>query len=193
MEGVWLISYVVLWVLALGLAVLVFVLYRQLGMMYLGSAEGVSRDGLERGTIAPDFDITDQYGKRQRLLDYRGRPVVLLFGSPHCTPCRILMPQLQDWARAHPEASVVWLNAASPEESRHFVADTQATIPVAPYPPEGNLMDSYKVRVTPFSFLLDEDGVIRAKGLCNTKGVLDIFYRELKSARHEEQALAEAG
>ena len=49
------------------LFLLVFLLYRQLGIMYLGSAEGVSRDGLDRGTKAPDFTVTDQYGEAHRL------------------------------------------------------------------------------------------------------------------------------
>ena len=43
MEGVWLVSYIVLWILVLGMGVLILLLYRQLGIMYLGSAEGVSR------------------------------------------------------------------------------------------------------------------------------------------------------
>jgi len=191
MEGVWLVSYIVLWLLVLGMGVLILLLYRQLGIMYLGSAEGVSRDGLNKGTQAPDFSLTDQYGNLQRLINYRGRPTLLLFGSPHCSPCRTLLPQLHDWANAHPDVGVLWLNAASPEESLKFVSDTGATIPVAPYPPEGNLLDTYKVRVTPFSFLLDENGVIRAKGLVNTKAGLDLYYKELKTGKQQEQTVAQ--
>ncbi|HKP52774.1 MAG TPA: TlpA disulfide reductase family protein [Chloroflexia bacterium] len=180
MDTPWLISYIVLWLIVLALCLLVLLLYRQLGIMYLGSAEGVSRDGLDRGTTAPDFALTDQYGNSQRLSDYRGRPVVLLFGSPHCTPCRTLMPQLHEWATAHPDVGVVWLNAASEEESLKFVSELGATLPVAPYTPESKLMDRYKVRVTPFMFLLDERGVVRAKGLANTKSGLDLYYKELR-------------
>jgi len=181
METPWLISYIVLWLIVLTLGILVLLLYRQLGIMYLGSAEGVSRDGLEKGTTAPDFNLTDQYGNAQRLSAYRGRPVVLLFGSPHCSPCRTLMPQLHDWARSHPDVGVVWLNAASEDESLKFVSDLGATLPVAPYTPESKLMDRYKVRVTPFMFLLDERGIVRAKGLANTKSGLDLYYKELRS------------
>jgi hypothetical protein len=87
---------------------------------------------------------------------------------------------LNEWARAHPEVGVVWLNAASPEESLKFVSDTGAEIPIAPYSPEDNLMDKYRVRVTPFMFFLDENGVIRAKGLVNTKAGVDLYYKEYK-------------
>jgi methylamine dehydrogenase accessory protein MauD len=180
MDTPWLISYIVLWLIVLALCLLVILLYRQLGIMYLGSAEGVSRDGIDKGATAPDFALTDQYGNPQRLADYRGRPALLLFGSPHCSPCRTLMPQLHEWARAHPEVGVVWLNAASEEESLKFVSELGATLPVAPYTPESKLMDRYKVRVTPFMFLLDEKGVVRAKGLANTKSGLDLYYKELR-------------
>jgi methylamine dehydrogenase accessory protein MauD len=180
MEGIWLISYIVLWLLVLALGILVFLLYRQLGIMYLGSAEGVSRDGLDRGVRAPDFTLSDQHGEKHQLSRYRGKPVILVFGSPHCNPCRTLLPQLHEWAAAHPEASVLWLNATSEDESLKFVSDTGATLPVLPHPPEVNLMDRFKVRVTPFMFLLDEGGIVRTKGLVNSKSGLDLYYRELQ-------------
>lgn len=183
MEGIWLISYIVLWVVVLGLALLVLLLYRQLGIMYLGTAEGVSRDGLEKGTRAPDFSLTDQHGTVHRLSSLRGRPVLLLFGSPHCSPCRILLPQLHDWARAHRDMEVLWLNAASPEESLKFVSDTSTTLPVLPFTPEDNVMEQYRVRVTPFMFMVDEQGIVRAKGLANTRSGLDIYYKELKTGK----------
>jgi methylamine dehydrogenase accessory protein MauD len=198
MEGIWLISYIVLWLVVLALIVLVLLLYRQLGIMYLGTAEGVSRDGLNRGTSAPDFTLTDQYGHPQRLAAMRGKPAALLFGSPSCGPCRLLAPQLDDWAKKHPDINVVWLNAASSDESARFVAETGLKVPVAAYSPESKLLDLYKVRVTPFIFMLDEVGVVRAKGLVNNKGGLDIYYRELKTGKfepapEEEAALQEVG
>jgi methylamine dehydrogenase accessory protein MauD len=193
MEGIWLITYIILWLLVLSLFVLVLLLYRQLGIMYLGTAEGVSRDGLQRGTKAPEFNLTDQYGNPQQLSGYRGRPVALLFGSPHCSPCRVLLPQLHDWAKRHPDVSVLWLNAASSEESLRFVSETGATLPVAPYEPEDKLLDKYRVRVTPFIFMVDGNGVIRAKGLVNSKGGLDLYYREMKTGKLEPPAEGEEG
>jgi len=189
MEGIWLISYIVLWVLVLGLGLLVILLYRQFGLMYLGTAEGVSRDGLEKGTRAPDFALTDQHGTAHKLSSYRGQPVLLLFGSPHCSPCRTLLPQLQDWSMARRDVKVLWLNAASREESLKFVSDTGTGLPVLPFPPENNIMERFKVRVTPFMFMLDEQGVVRAKGLVNTRGGLDLYYQELKTGKQEAQII----
>lgn len=183
MEGIWLISYIVLWLLVLTLGVLVFLLYRQLGIMYLGTAEGVSRDGLAKGARAPDFTLVDQYGESHTLSSYRGKPAILIFGSATCSPCRILMPQLQAWTRDHPDIPVLWLNAASPEESLRFVSDTGATVPVMPYTPESKIMDKYKVRVTPFCFVLNSDGIVGAKGLVNTRSGLDLYLKEMRTGK----------
>jgi methylamine dehydrogenase accessory protein MauD len=193
MEGLWLLSYIVLWILVIGLAILVLLLYRQLGIMYLGTAEGVSRDGLERGTRAPDFNLADQYGMEQRLSNYKGKPVAVVFGSPNCGPCRTLIPELHEWARRHPDVAVLWLNSATPSDSLRFVNETGATLPVAPYSTDDNLLNTYKVRVTPFLFMLDENGIIRAKGLVNNKGGLDLYYRELKTGDWDKAVEGEDG
>jgi methylamine dehydrogenase accessory protein MauD len=191
MEGIWLVSYIILWVLVLGLGLLVLLLYRQLGIMYLGSAEGVSRDGLAKGTTAPDFSLTDQYGNVQRLSSYRGRPVLLVFGSPGCTPCRTLLPQLEEWAEDHRDMGIIWLNAAPRDETLKYASDMGATVPVVAHVPDDKVADRYKVRVTPFSFMIDENGIVRTKGLVNTRGGLDLYYKELKTGKAEEQPVAQ--
>jgi methylamine dehydrogenase accessory protein MauD len=193
MEGIWLVSYVVLWLVVLVLVVLVILLYRQLGIMYLGSAEGVSRDGLEPGSHAPDFSLTDQYGNLQRSVDYRGRPLLLLFGSPHCGPCKVLLPELHEWAVEHSEVGVVWLNLASPEENARYASETGATLPMIAHTPGDGLVERFKVRVTPFVFFLDEQGTVRARGLANTGAALDMYYRQLQAARDEAPAMQRAG
>ncbi|HET6313732.1 MAG TPA: TlpA disulfide reductase family protein [Chloroflexia bacterium] len=193
MEGIWLVSYIVLWLVVLVLIVLVVLLYRQLGIMYLGSAEGVSRDGLEAGAQAPNFSLPDQYGNLQRLADYRGRPLLLLFGSPNCGPCRVLLPELHEWAAEHPEVGVVWLNLASPEENARYASETGATLPMSAHTPGDGLVERFKVRVTPFLFFLDEQGTVRAKGLANTRSALDMYYRQLQAAQAGAPALQRAG
>ncbi|MEA2575970.1 MAG: hypothetical protein QOH93_3268 [Chloroflexia bacterium] len=193
MEGIWLVSYIVLWLVVLVLLVLVILLYRQLGIMYLGSAEGVSRDGIETGSVAPDFSLTDQYGNLQRPQDYRGRPLLIVFGSPTCGPCKVLLPELHAWAEDHPEVGVLWLNAASREENARYVAEQGVTLPVSAHTPADGVVERYRVRVTPFLFFLDEQGIVRAKGLANTRDALDLYYSQIRLADHAEPAMQGAG
>ena len=102
--------------------------------------------------------------------------MLLLFGSAHCDPCRRLLPGLEEFvAGLGREFSVLWLNQASAEETLQFQSETGATIPMLSY--RGGVNDAYKVRVTPFLFMIDPAGVIRAKGLVNTKQQLE-WYRD---------------
>ena len=58
-----------------------------LGLMWLRSSHAA--DLPKVGQDAPDFSLTDQHGKLQRLANYRGKWVVLYFypkdNTPHCT------------------------------------------------------------------------------------------------------------
>jgi thiol-disulfide isomerase/thioredoxin len=171
MEGIWLVSYIVLWLVVLVLLVLVILLYRQLGIMYL----------------------TDQYGNLQRPADYRGRPLLIVFGSPTCGPCKVLLPELHAWANDHPEVGVLWLNAASAQENLRYAAENGASLPMSAHTPADGVVENFKVRVTPFLFFLDEQGVIRAKGLANTRDAVDLYYNRLRSTVQGEPAMQRAG
>lgn len=59
------------------------------GLVLMFTLFGARADGLSVGAPAPEFRLTDQYGKPQALADYRGRWVVLYFypkdDTPGCT------------------------------------------------------------------------------------------------------------
>lgn len=62
--------------------------------------------GLERGTPAPDFEVSALAGGRVRLeqlLESR-LPVVLFFSDPECGPCSKLLPTVAEWQQRHGDA-----------------------------------------------------------------------------------------
>lgn len=177
MSGAWLASYIVLWAVVLFQGVVIFVLLRQLGIMYLGTAQGVARDGLAPGTKAPEFELPDVDGRTVSLRDFRGRAVALVFGSPACGPCRELVPELERFATSHSDSlSVLFLCRSTLEEAKRFAVELDIKVPVAVHPDE-SLAERYKARVTPFGFLIDAEGVVRAKGLTNTYDHLELLLR----------------
>jgi len=177
MSGPWLVSYVVLWGLVLFQGAVIFVLLRQLGLMYMGTAQGVSRDGLAAGERAPEFTLADPAGRPVSLAGFAGRPLLLIFGSTACAPCRGLIPDLNAVARERAaELQVLYLSRGEAEETQRFIEELDVRVPVAVHP-DMALPDQYKARVTPFAFVIDAEGIVRAKGLSNNRDHLEALLR----------------
>lgn len=175
MSGIWLGSYIALWAVVLFQGAVIFMLLRQLGIIYLGTAQGVARDGLSAGARAPDFTLPDLDGRTVTLGDFRGLPLLLVFGSASCAPCRSLMPDLNAIADERREAvRVLFLCRGGADEARRFARETDVRVPVAVHPDE-ELPDQYRARVTPFAFLIDAEGIVRGKGLANNRAHLEML------------------
>ena len=56
---------------------------------------------------AAAFDLVDAQGKRHRLADYQGRWVVINFWATWCVPCIQEIPEIADFAKAHPRVVVI--------------------------------------------------------------------------------------
>jgi thiol-disulfide isomerase/thioredoxin/uncharacterized membrane protein YphA (DoxX/SURF4 family) len=60
-------------------------------------------DGLPIDSIAPDFELPAYHGGTKslaQLLDH-GKPLLLLFTSPHCGPCIVIFKEIKEWQEAH--------------------------------------------------------------------------------------------
>ena len=188
MSGPWLASYVALWAVVLFQGVIIFILLRQLGVIYLGTAQGVARDGLSLGQRAPEFSLPGLDGATVALRDFRDAPLLLVFGSPTCAPCKTLIPDLEAFAtEKQSELRVLFLSRGEIEESRRFAQENGARVPIAVHPDEA-LAEQYKVRVTPFAFLIDREGVVRAKGLANNRDHLDMLLRQAAEGHVPERS-----
>ena len=186
MSGPWLVSYIVLWGVVLFQGAVIFVLLRQLGLMYMGSAQGVGRDGLAPGERAPEFALPDLAGRLVSQADFRGQPLLLVFGSTACAPCRGLIPDLNAVARERAaELQVLYLSRGDLEETQRFVDELDVRVPVALHP-DHELPDKYKARVTPFAFVIDGEGIVRAKGLANNRDHLEQLLRMAKEEIERE-------
>lgn len=191
MSGAWLASYIALWAVVAFQGVVIFLLLRQLGLMYLGTAQGIARDGLAVGKRAPQFTVRGLAGEPIALSDFAGTPLLLVFGSPNCAPCKHLIPHLNAFAEKHSrELRVLFLSRGELEEARRFAREEDVQVPVAAHP-DDTLPDQYQARVTPFGFVIGADGTILAKGLVNNHEHLEMLMhmageelRHATGARH---------
>jgi hypothetical protein len=161
------VSYAALWLLLLTTGVLVLLLYRHFGMMSLGTLEGVQRDGLPVGSVAPPISGVTAAGEDAGWNPTRGQHQLLLFASPNCEPCATVLPFVAQVARAADGSLGVAAVVPGPREDVvRFVERYRP--PFACLAEDGSgAFTQYRVRVTPFGFVIGSDGRILAKGLCS--------------------------
>lgn len=171
MSGFFLASYIIMWLILLGVGVLLLLIYRHFGLIALGTEEGVERDGLPVGASAPFVRGVEATGNEVIWTATAGRAHFLAFVSPECEPCEKMIPLIGRFAEAHPEISVALVVSGPADVAARLIAKFHPPCPCIAERREG-LYNGYLVRVTPFAFAIGPDGRIRSKGLCSDPGRL---------------------
>lgn len=118
--------------------------------------------GLDRGNLAPDFELQSLTGETVKLSDFRGEKVMVNFWATWCPPCRAEMPDMQ---RFYEDTDIVILAVNLTEtttERNHvprFVDEYGLTFPVLL---DENLIAAtlYRIQPIPTSYLINSDGTI---------------------------------
>ncbi|MFT4628733.1 MAG: thiol-disulfide isomerase/thioredoxin [Myxococcota bacterium] len=108
---------------------------------------------------APGFALTTLDGTRVDLADLRGQTVVVNFWATWCGPCRMEMPMLARWTRAHPDVTV--LGVAVDDNIgpvRAFVRDRD--LPYAVLWDDAGVQSAYGVRTLPTTVVIGPDGTV---------------------------------
>lgn len=174
------ISNVVLWVLVLVLAAVVLALVRQVGVLHERVAPAgalMLQRGLAVGEPAPAIDVSDVEGRPQRIGGERadGRSTLLLFVSPTCPVCKSLLPAVKSSRKDERSwLDVILASDGDAKEQREFVrAEALEDIPYVVSAPLGL---AYQVSRLPFAALLDGGGILRARGLVNSREHLESLF-----------------
>ena len=175
-----LVSNAVLWVIVVALACVVAALVRQIGVLYERVAPAgalmVVR-GPEVGQAAPVLHVEDLSGATREIGGVRpnGRATLLFFLAPTCPVCKTLLPALRSAARA--EAG--WLDlvfASDGNRAEHEAFVRSERLEGFPYVLSAPLGVTYQVGKLPYAVLVDGAGVVRAKGLVNTREHLESLF-----------------
>jgi methylamine dehydrogenase accessory protein MauD len=191
MSGVWLASYIVLWLLVLALAFLLAGALRQLGLLQLrlGDDPGalITDTGLERGTLAPDFTALDsESGELVTLSELAPIPRMIVFASPGCLSCRELIPGLNEVRKTRGgEFDFLVICRGDPESCQAFGRMNRLEAPMV-VDTTGQIEKDYIVTLTPFAYLLDHERNVVIRGLAND-------WRQLESLLEQEGTLQAAG
>ncbi|MGH8132209.1 MAG: methylamine dehydrogenase accessory protein MauD [Steroidobacteraceae bacterium] len=174
------ISNVVLWVLVVVLSAVVLALTRQLGVLHERIAPAgalMLNRGLTVGDPAPVLELTDLEGCARKVGVARtdGRSTLLLFVSPTCPVCKSLLPAVKS-SRKEERAwmDVILASDGDTSEQRSFVR--AQGLEGIPYVVSAALGLAFQVSRLPFAALLDERGVVRARGLVNSREHLESLF-----------------
>jgi methylamine dehydrogenase accessory protein MauD len=127
----------------------------------------IGRDGLRPGTRAPDFDLEDLTGGHLALHQFRGREVFLVFTQPGCGPCDQIVPELPAFQQEGGRKVLIVCNGNF-EEVQAWAEHHSTSLSVLRQS-NWDISKRYEIFATPFAFIIDEQGVIVAKGTINTK------------------------
>lgn len=145
MTGIWMVSYVLLWLTVAALGFAVVALLRQIGVLHTRIAPmGVhfAGEGPELDRPAPELTLVEG-----ETVDYASSPFTLLaFTSPTCEICSALKPALERLSRSYDEVDLT-------------IIDHDA---------EPGTFSDFKVRSTPYLIAIDDQGMVRSRGVANT-------------------------
>ena len=139
--------------------------------------------GISLGEKAPSFIGIDQNNQTMRLDMFKGNWLLLLFVSPGCSACPGGLKALHRISLENPIFSVVAIASPDLEVNSKYAIKQQIEFPIITSTSE-LVHKHYKVRVFPFVFVLDEEGIIQARGVAST-------YDSLQSILHTVNATRE--
>ncbi|MEJ1158326.1 methylamine dehydrogenase accessory protein MauD [Prosthecomicrobium sp. N25] len=177
MEGL-VVAVALLWVLVIVLAVVVFALARQVGVLFerVAPMGALMTDaGPKVGEAAPRLDLLTLTGGHVHLGSPSARSTLVFFLSPTCPVCKKLLPVLKS-ARA---AEAPWLDivlASDGDRPAHDVFVREKGLESFPYVLSTELGMAFRVSRLPFAILVDGGGVVRAKGLINNREQLESLF-----------------
>jgi hypothetical protein len=167
-------SVVFLYLLVCLLAILVIVLYRQFGLVYVGARRGHELTGRAVGAPAPEgLRVVSPFdGAAELALDWSAVPAdsatFLLLGGEACPVCEQVLGHLDEGMPPDLKDIRVLFVDRDP-------GAWQSTVP-APANGcwqhwrsiDGSVHDAFDVEVSPVAFVIDHEGVIRGKGITSS-------------------------
>ena len=166
---------ILLWVFVAVLTVAVLALARQVGLLNQRVAPAgalTPAAGPKVGELTEAIEADDATGGRHRVGGPESdRNTLVLFISPTCPVCKALLPAAKSLAATEDLKLVFASDGFDADRHRAFAADVG--IKRFPYVLSQALGMRYGVSRLPFAVLIGADGVLRGRGLVNSREHLD--------------------
>ena len=182
-----------IFVIILGLVVallllLVLALARQIGILHTRLAPAgalTTSDGPEIGKAAPRLALRDIFDRDQSIGGPSPQAVLLLFVSPRCPICKELLPVARSLARRESLRLLFASDGGRLEDHAEYIADQD--LKEYPYLLSAELGMSFGASKLPFAVLIDSEGILRGRGLVNSREHLESLVESMLSGFHSLQ------
>jgi methylamine dehydrogenase accessory protein MauD len=134
-------------------------------------------NGLSVGQAAPVVTVNDIEGRTLRVGAERpdGRNTLVMFISPTCPLCKVLLPVLKATQRSE-QSWLQILLASDGEHAEHAEFRNRQGLTQFPYVLSPALGIAYQINRLPYAVLLDERGIVLARGLINSREHLESLF-----------------
>ena len=174
------VSNILLWILVVVLSLVVLALVRQVGVLHeritpVGAL--MLAKGLKVGELAPTIPLEALSGAALTVGGTRtdGRSLLVMFVSPTCPVCKALLPVLKSSRKSESDwLDVILASDGDLAEQRAFVSEH--SLDSFPYVVSSPLGVSYQVSRLPYAVILDSEGILRARGIINSREHLESLF-----------------
>jgi len=183
------VSNILLWIVVIVLSVIVFALMRQIGVLHervFPAGALMTTAGPKVGEAAPQHTLRNFAGTELQVggKNPAGLSTLLLFVSPTCPVCKTLLPIVKSVMNSEKKSAQIILasdadnrnNESSSELKQHELFVKEFELPADHYVLSQTLGLSFMVEKLPFAALIDKDGVLRAKGIVNSREHLESLF-----------------
>lgn len=173
-------SNIVLWLAIVALSLVVWALARQIGVLHeritpVGAL--MLRKGPQVGEPAPHVDVNDLEGRTHHIAEPRedGRSLLLVFVSPTCPVCKAILPVLKS-SRLSERDWLEILLASDGDVGAHRQYIAAHGLEQFAYLNSTALGLTYQVSRLPYAVVVDEKGILRARGIINSREHLESLF-----------------
>jgi len=181
-----LVSNIVLWILVVALSLLVFALSRQVGILH----ERVAPAGALMPTSGPKVgELTEELALKtiqDQSLSVGGAgsselASFILFISPTCPVCKSLVPTAKSLVNSESHRMQLLFASDGDEIAQHQSYAKDLELDDYPYVLSEALGRAYEVSKLPFAVLIGADGILKGKGLVNTREHMESLIESMDS------------
>jgi len=145
---------------------------------------------LPKPVPAPDFSLEDMDETRHKLVDYRGKVVLLNFWATWCPPCRREMPSMERLYQKYKDSTFTVIAINQMETTDHVFAFT-GQLDVDPtftmlFDKDSKVSQAYRVQGLPTTFLIDKKGMLRFRAIGGREFDHPDVEKQIKKLMEEE-------